>query len=177
MTAGARCGSTRGSGRALRLTRRVAGASVGVALGLGVTACGGTPPGPATPPAPSAPAVSAAPATPDPAVKPYCDTVARAQAEQAAPGAGQNGLPVSSDEARRQVADLVATSPPELAGDWRTVQALTGQVLDSLARNGGDPSRIDRATLERLQSEAQPALIHIQEVTQQRCGVTFRPPG
>jgi hypothetical protein len=57
------------------------------------------------------------------------------------------------------------------------VQSLTDQALTSLAGTGGDPSRIDRATLDRLQREAQPAVAHIQQVTQQRCGITFRPPG
>jgi len=78
------------------------------------------------------------------------------QAEQAAPGAGQSGVPASSEVARRQVADLVATAPPEIAGDWRTVQSLTDQALASLAATGGDPSRIDHATLDRLQRDSQP---------------------
>ena len=148
-------------------------------LALGVAACGGGAPADpaASSAAPAASEASAAPATPDPAVRPYCDTVTRVQAEQAAPGAGRNGVPVSSDAARRQVADLVAVAPPEIAGEWRTVQSLTDQALDSLAATGGDPSRIDRATLERLQREAVPAVTRIQEVTQQRCGITFRPPG
>ena len=112
-----------------------------------------------------------------PAVRPYCDTVTRVQREQAAPGAGQGGVSVSSDAARRQVADLVAVAPPEIAGEWRTVQSLTDQALASLAETGGDPSRIDRETLDRLQRESQPAVTRIQEVTQQRCGITFRPGG
>ena len=51
------------------------------------------------------------------------------------------------------------------------------QALTSLAETGGDPTRIDRAELERLQREAGPAVARIQEVTKQRCGITFRPPG
>ncbi|MEJ2864579.1 hypothetical protein [Actinomycetospora flava] len=158
-----------------RTGRALATTAVGLGLVLGVAACGG---GASEAPAPSgasAPAASAAPATPDPAVKPYCDAITRVQTEQAAPGAGGGGVLPSSDQARRQVADLVATAPPEIAGEWRTVQQLTEQALSSLAQTGGDPSRIDRAELERLQREAQPAVTRIQEVTQQRCGITFRP--
>lgn len=158
-----------------RAARAGAGALLGIGLVLGAAACGGAAPPPGA--APPAAGTSAAPATPDPAVLPYCDTVTRVQREQAAPGAGQGGVPTSSAAARQQVADLVAVSPPEIAGEWRTVQSLTDQALDSLADTGGDPSRIDRATLERLQREAQPAVARIQEVTQQRCGITFRPPG
>ncbi|GAA4809371.1 hypothetical protein GCM10023200_53940 [Actinomycetospora chlora] len=158
-----------------RIARGAVGLVAGVGLALGVAACGGGGPGSATvPAASSAPATSAAP---DPSVQRYCDTVTRVQGEQSAPGAGQGGIPLSSDAARRQVADLVATAPPEIAGEWRTVQTLTDQALASLAATGGDPSRIDRAELERLQREAQPAVTRIQEVTQQRCGITFRPPG
>ncbi|PVZ10966.1 hypothetical protein C8D89_104180 [Actinomycetospora cinnamomea] len=154
--------------------RRMTGVVLGIGIALGVGACG-TPPGPgATVPSPAA---TSAPATPDPAARAYCDTVTRVQGEQAAPGAGQGGVPASSEQARRQVADLVAVAPPEIAGEWRTVQALTEQALASLAGTGGDPSRIDTATLERLRREAQPAVTRIQEVTQQRCGITFRPPG
>lgn len=158
-----------------RAARAGAGAVLGIGLVLGAAACGGAAPQPGA--APPAAATSVAPATPDPAVRPYCDTVTRVQGEQAAPGAGQGGVPTSSAAARQQVADLVAVAPPEIAGDWRTVQSLTDQALASLADTGGDPSRIDRATLERLQREAQPAVTRIQEVTQQRCGITFRPPG
>jgi hypothetical protein len=158
-----------------RAARTGAGAVLGIGLVLGAAACGGAAPQPGA--APPAAATSAAPATPDPAVRPYCDTVTRVQGEQAAPGAGQGGVPTSSAAARQQVADLVAVAPPEIAGEWRTVQSLTDQALASLAETGGDPSRIDRATLERLQREAQPAVTRIQEVTQQRCGITFRPAG
>lgn len=168
-------GTQRRSGGPRRVARTVTGVVAGAGIALGVAACGGSTPAP--PAASGAPVPSAAPATPDPAARPYCDTVMRVQAEQSAPGAGQNGVLASSDAARRQVADLVATAPPEIAGDWRTVQALTDQALASLAQTGGDPSRIDRAALERLQREAQPAVTHIQQVTQQRCGITFRPPG
>jgi hypothetical protein len=158
-----------------RAARTGAGAVLGIGLVLGAAACGGAAPQPGA--APPAAATSAAPATPDPAVRPYCDTVTRVQGEQTAPGAGQGGVPTSSAAARQQVADLVAVAPPEIAGEWRTVQSLTDQALASLAETGGDPSRIDRATLERLQREAQPAVTRIQEVTQQRCGITFRPGG
>lgn len=164
----------RTAGRTLAWT--VAGLGLVPVLVLGLAACGG---GDATP-APagaSAPAASSAPATPDPAVRPYCDAVTRVQGEQAAPGAGGSGVLPSSDEARRQVADLVRTAPPEIAAEWRTVQDLTEQALSSLAETGGDPAQIDRAELERLQREAQPAVTRIQEVTQQRCGISFRPPG
>lgn len=156
--------------------RAVAGTVAGVGLVLGVAACGGGAGTPA-PAGATAPAASAAPATPDPAVTPYCDAITRVQTEQAAPGAGGRGVLPSSDEARRQVADLVRTAPPEIAAEWRTVQDLTEQALSSLAETGGDPTRIDRAELERLQREAQPAVTRIQEVTQQRCGISFRPPG
>ncbi|WP_433784498.1 hypothetical protein ACQPX6_30100 [Actinomycetospora sp. CA-101289] len=154
-----------------RGARIVAGTLLGLGLALG--ACGGTPPAPGAAVAPS----TSAPATPDPAVRQYCDTVTRVQAEQAAPGSGQNGLPASSDSARRQVADLVAVAPPEIAAEWRTVASLTDQALASLEGTGGDPSRIDTATLDRLQRDAGPAVARIQEVTQQRCGITFRPGG
>lgn len=158
-----------------RVGRVVVGTVAGLGLALGVAACGGSP-APGAPGAAVAPS-SAAPATPDPAVQPYCEAVTRVQTEQAAPGAGAGGVAPSSDAARRQVADLVATAPPEIAAEWRTVQALTDQALASLAGTGGDPARIDRAELERLQREAGPAVARIQEVTQQRCGITFRPPG
>ena len=157
-----------------RGARTVAGTLLGLGLVLG--ACGGAPPAPGASVASPSPSASA-PATPDPAARPYCDTVTRVQAEQAAPGSGQNGLPASSDAARRQVADLVAVAPPDIAGEWRTVQSLTDQALASLASTGGDPARIDTATLERLQRDAGPAVARIQEVTQQRCGITFRPGG
>ncbi|GLZ45796.1 hypothetical protein Acsp06_19810 [Actinomycetospora sp. NBRC 106375] len=168
-------GAGTGLDRRARVTTSVATAVTAVGLVLGVAACGGGTPDPAASSAPAA--TSAAPATPDPAVRQYCDTVTRVQAEQSAPGAGQNGVPASADAARRQVADLVAVAPPEIAGEWRTVQSLTNQALDSLAATGGDPSRIDRATLARLQQEATPAVSRIQQVTQERCGITFRPPG
>jgi hypothetical protein len=157
-----------------RGARTVAGTLLGLGLVLG--ACGGTPPAPGA--SVASPSASAgAPATPDPAARQYCDTVTRVQAEQAAPGSGQNGLPASSDAARRQVADLVAVAPPDIAAEWRTVQSLTDQALASLESTGGDPARIDTATLERLQRDAGPAVARIQEVTQQRCGITFRPGG
>jgi hypothetical protein len=162
--------------RRRRAGRVGAGALLGIGLVLGTAACGGSAPAPGAA-APAGASSATAPATPDPAVKPYCDTVTRVQGEQSAPGAGQGGVSASSDAARRQVADLVAVAPPEIAAEWRTVQSLTDQALASLADTGGDPSRIDRATLERLQRESQPAVTRIQEVTQQRCGITFRPPG
>jgi hypothetical protein len=109
-------------------------------------------------------------------VRPYCDTVARVQAEQTAPQAGQGGVAASSDAARRQVADLVATAPPEISAEWQTLQSLTEQALGSLAATGGDPNRIDRNALVRLEQDAQPAVTRIQQVTEQRCGITFQPP-
>jgi hypothetical protein len=162
-----------------RAGRALATTTAGIGLVLGLAGCGGgsteAPPAPAS--APAAAGTSGAPATPDPSVRPYCDAITRVQAEQSAPGSGGGGVLPSSDEARRQVADLVATAPPEIAAEWRTVQQLTEQALSSLAETGGDPTRIDRAELERLQREATPAVTRIQEVTQQRCGITFRPPG
>jgi hypothetical protein len=138
---------------------------------VGAVACGGTAPtDPAA--APAAPASAGA----DPAVRPYCDTVARVQAEQTAPQAGQGGVAASSDAARRQVADLVATAPPEISAEWQTLQSLTEQALGSLAATGGDPNRIDRNALVRLEQDAQPAVTRIQQVTEQRCGITFQPP-
>jgi hypothetical protein len=150
---------------------RTLGLLVLAPLLVGAVACGGTAPtDPAA--APAAPASAGA----DPAVRPYCDTVARVQAEQTAPQAGQGGVTASSDAARRQVADLVATSPPEIAAEWQTLQSLTEQALGSLAATGGDPNRIDRNALVRLEQEAQPAVTRIQQVTEQRCGITFQPP-
>ena len=84
--------------------------------------------------------------------------------------------PAASATARKQVADLVATAPPEIAGDWRTVQRYTEQALGSLARTGGDPKKIDRAELTKLEQQSQPAVAHIKTVTEQRCHVVFRPP-
>lgn len=78
--------------------------------------------------------------------------------------------------ARRQVADLVATAPPELAGDWRRVQQLTDEALSSLAETRGDPNRIDRAGLARLEQQSQAAVARIKDVTAARCHVEFRPP-
>ena len=120
-----------------RAARTGAGAVLGIGLVLGAAACGGAAPQPGA--APPAAATSAAPATPDPAVRPYCDTVTRVQGEQAAPGAGQGGVPTSSAAARQQVADLVAVAPPEIADDWRTVQSLTDQALASLAEHRRRP--------------------------------------
>ncbi len=151
---------------------RALGLLVVAPLLVAAVACGGSAP---TDPAAS-PAAPASTTGPDPAVRPYCDTVARVQAEQTSPQAGQGGVAGSSDVARRQVADLVATAPPEIAADWQSVQALTEQALGSLAATGGDPNRIDRDALVRLEQEAQPAVTHIQQVTEQRCGITFQPP-
>ena len=110
--------------------------------------------------------------------KPYCETVVRVQNEQTSPQAGQGGVlrrpprPPAS-----QVGDLVATAP---AGDRRGLargsRQLTDQALSSLAATGGDPNRIDRAELTRLQAQSQPAVERIKEVTAARCGVAFRPP-
>jgi hypothetical protein len=150
---------------------RALGLLVLAPLLVGAVACGGTAPSdPAA--APAAPASAGA----DPAVRPYCDTVARVQAEQTAPQAGQGGVAASSDAARRQVADLVATAPPEISAEWQTLQSLTEQALGSLAATGGDPNRIDRNALVRLEQDAQPAVTRIQQVTEQRCGITFQPP-
>lgn len=139
-------------------SRRVACLLVVPTLAV-LAACGGEPP------------------PPDPVTTAYCDTVARVQAEQSAPGAGQRGLAASSEATRRQNADLVRTAPPEIAEDWRTVQRLTDRSLASLAATRGDPRRIDRAGLERLRRESEPAAGRIRALTEQRCGVTFRAPG
>jgi hypothetical protein len=154
--------------------RRATAAGAGLVLAAGVllTACGGTgDPEPAASPVPAAPTT-----TVDSAAKPYCDTVARVQAEQASPQSGQGGVPAASAAARRQVADLVATAPPELAPDWRVVQRLTEQALGSLAGTRGDPKKIDRDELAALQAQSQPAIAHIKSVTEQRCHVAFRTP-
>lgn len=118
------------------------------------------------------------PTTPaiDPAVRSYCDTVVRVQAEQTSPQAGQGGVQVASDAARRQVDSLVATAPPELAADWRTVSDLTDQALGSLAATRGDPNRIDRARLAQLEQRSQPAVQRIKDVTAARCHVRWAPP-
>lgn len=145
-----------------RLLVGTAGAFLTIVL-AGCGGAGGTDAGPTTPPI-------------DPAVKPYCDTVVRVQAEQTSPQAGQGGVPAATAVARRQVGDLVASAPPELAGDWRTVQQLTDQALASLAQTRGDPNRIDRAQLARLEQQSQPAVAHIKDVTAARCHVEFRPP-
>ena len=146
-------------------SRRLLVGVAGAALTLALAGCGGA-------------GGDAAPTTPpiDPAVKPYCDTVVRVQNEQTSPQAGQGGVPAATAVARKQVGDLVATAPPELAGDWRTVQQLTDQALASLAGTRGDPNRIDRAELTRLEQQSQPAVAHIKEVTSARCHVEFRPP-
>lgn len=151
---------------------RALGLLVLAPLLVGAVACGGAAP---SDPA-AAPAAPASAAGPDPAVRPYCDTVTRVQAEQTAPRAGQGGVAASSDAARRQVADLVATAPPEISAEWQTLQSLTEQALGSLAATGGDPNRIDRNALVRLEQDAQPAVTRIQQVTEQRCGITFQPP-
>jgi hypothetical protein len=153
--------------------RRATAAGAGLVLAAGVllAACGGGDPEPAASPVPAAPTT-----TVDSAAKPYCDTVARVQAEQASPRSGQGGVPAASAAARRQVADLVATAPPELAPDWRVVQRLTEQALGSLAGTRGDPKKIDRDELAALQAQSQPAIAHIKSVTEQRCHVAFRTP-
>ena len=158
-----------------RTRRRAPAAAAGLVLAGAVllAACGGGDPAPA----PAAAPVPAAPTTTvDAAAKPYCDTVARVQAEQSSPQSGQGGVPAATATARRQVADLVATAPPELAGDWRVVQRLTEQALGSLAQTGGNPKKIDRDELTKLEQQSQPAVAHIKTVTQQRCHVAFRTP-
>ena len=164
-----------GTTTAARGTRRratAAGAGLLLAAGMLLAACGdGTDPAPAASPVPAAPTT-----TVDAAAKPYCDTVARVQAEQSSPQSGQGGVPAASATARRQVADLVATAPPEIAPDWRVVQRLTEQALGSLAGTRGDPKKIDRDQLGALQAQSQPAIAHIKSVTEQRCHVAFRTP-
>lgn len=126
-------------------------------------------------PGPASPADTSAPvAAPDPQVKPYCDAVARVQAEQHSPQAGQGGVAAASAAARSQITQLVTTAPPEIAGDWRTLQGLTDRALGSLAATGGDPRRIDRAGLAAISQQSQPAVAHIKSVTQQRCGIAFQ---
>jgi hypothetical protein len=154
----------------VRATRTVALVAGLVLSGTLLGACGGAP-------SPATPSVPAAPTTTVAAAKPYCDTVARVQAEQASPQAGQGGVAAASAATRRQVDGLVAAAPPELAGDWRTVQQLTEQGLDSLAQTGGDPKKIDRAELTKLEQQAGPAVEHIKTVTAQQCHVAFRAPG
>lgn len=152
---------------------RAAAIATGLVLsGVLIGACGGDP-------APTAASVPAAPTTTtaDPALRAYCDTVARVQAEQSSPQAGQGGVQKAGAAARKQVDDLVATAPPEVAADWRTVQRLTDQGLDSLARTGGDPEKIDHDELTTLRQQAEPAVAHIKSVTEQRCHTTFRAPG
>jgi hypothetical protein len=156
--------------------RSTAAVCVGLAVAGGIllSACGGgDAAAPATP--------TSAPASPTPTVdaasKPYCDTVTRVQAQQASPQAGKGGLTAASDQARRQVTDLVASAPPEIAGDWRAVQRLTEQALGSLAGTRGDPKKIDRDELAKLEQQSQPAVAHIKTVTEQRCHVVFRPTG
>jgi DMSO/TMAO reductase YedYZ molybdopterin-dependent catalytic subunit len=155
--------------------RRTTAAGAGLALvaGMLLAACGGGSTGaPAASPVPAPPPTT----TVDAAAKPYCDTVARVQAEQSSPQYGQGGVPAASAAVRRQVADLVATAPPELADDWRVVQRLTEQALGSLAGTRGDPKKIDRDELTALQAQSRPATAHIKSVTEQRCHVVFRTP-
>jgi hypothetical protein len=162
--------TTARTGRPGRATAAAAGLVLAGALLL--AACGGDDQAPAPAPVPAAPTT-----TVDAAAKSYCDTVARVQAEQSSPQSGQGGVPAASATARRQVADLVATAPPEIADDWRTVQRSTEQALASLARTGGDPRKIDRDQLARLEQQSRPAVAHIKTVTEQRCHVAFRTPG
>ena len=161
------------------LTRAAAAAAPIVLSALVLAGCGSTPDQPAdtvvAPSAPSAPSSSGAPA-PDPAVARYCETVVRVQQEQTSPQAGQGGVAAASEVARRQVADLAAAAPPEIAPDWQQLSSLTDQALASLAATGGDPNRIDRGALTRLEQESQPAVERIKQVTAQRCNIAFRPP-
>ena len=138
----------------------------------GLAACGPSS-GPAKTPAAAAPAPTSSPHVPDPAVKPYCDAIAKVQAEQAAPQAGTGGVAAGSDAARRQIASLVATAPPEIAGDWQVLDGLTNRALGSLAATHGDPKRIDHKTLDKIAQRAQPTQAHIKDVTQKRCGIAF----
>lgn len=134
------------------------------AIVLGAAACG-TDGG-----RPAAPAI-------DPAVKAYCDTVARVQAEQSAPGANQRGVTAAAAAVRRQLADLVRTAPPEIAREWRVVQQLTERSVAHLVATRGDARRINHAGLEEGKRAAEPAQERIKAVTAQRCGIAFRAPG
>jgi hypothetical protein len=158
--------------------RRVTPAGLALVLGgvLALGACGsaGTP---NTTAGPSA-APSAAPApTIDPAYRAYCDAVRAVQAEQTSPKAGQGGVTAASAAARRQTGSLVATAPPEIAGDWYALQSLTDRALGSLAATGGDPKRIDRKALDAISRQAQPTVTRIKTVTERRCAVRFSAPG
>ena len=66
--------------------------------------------------------------------------------------------------------------PPEIVASWRSLQQLTDQALAAIAATGGDPTRVDRTLLTRLEQESQPAVERIKQVTSQRCGIAFRPP-
>ena len=159
----------------MRTARTLAAGVLGVGMLLAVGGCGGGDlPADSVASTPAAPAPTSA--TVDPAVARYCATVTRVQAEQTSPQAGQGGVATASDAARRQVADLSAAAPPELTADWQTVQNLTDQALASLAGAAGDPNRIDRDALTRLEQQSQPAVEHIKEITAARCHVAFRPP-
>jgi hypothetical protein len=149
--------------RATTRGRRGARLVLAGAVVLGATACGA---GGGEAPAPPV----------DPVVKAYCDTVARVQTEQAAPGAHQGGVRAAATAVRRQLADLVRTAPPQIAGDWRTVQALTERSLAHLEATRGDARRINHAGLEQGRRAAEPAQARIKALTEQRCGIAFRAP-
>jgi hypothetical protein len=154
--------------------RRVVAPILVLTAGLALGACGGS--GGAA--VGSAPSSSAAPTTTvDAAARPYCDAVTRAQAQRSSPQAGQGGVGAASAAARAQIDGLVATAPPEIAADWRTVARLTDQALGSLAQTGGDPKKIDQNALATLQAQARPAVDHITAVTVQRCHVEYKPTG
>lgn len=153
----------------------VAALLVAVATGpLAACSSGSSVPGDSALPASSAPAPSAA--APDPAVAGYCAAVLRAQQEQTAPQGTGNDVTAAADTARRQVDDLAATAPPEIRTEWAQLRDLTDQALTALTASGGDPNRVDRDALTRLQTQSQPAVERIEQVTSQRCGITFRPP-
>lgn len=155
------------------LTRTVATAAPILLAAVTLVGCGSTPDGPADTVVPPS---SSSAAAPDPAVARYCATVVRVQQEQTSPQAGQGGIAAASEVARRQVADLAASAPVEIASEWRQLATLTEQALASLAATGGDPNRIDRGALTRLEQESTPAVERIKQVTAQRCHIAFRPP-
>ena len=175
--------------------RAVVSAVLAAGVAAGCSAPASDTPADTTVPASTAPSPAGASPDPDPGPGPgpgpdptraaYCATVRRVQQEQTSPQAGQAGqagsaggttLVAAADAARRQVGDLAAAAPPEIAGDWTQLADLTDQALASLTATRGDSNRIDRAALTRLQAQSLPAVERIKQVTAQRCGIAFRPP-
>lgn len=144
-----------------RVAAGATSAALTATLLLTAVACGSPPP---------------APPPPDPALRAYCDTVLRVQAEQSAPDAGRGGVTASAAATRRQLDSLVRVAPPEVAGDWRALRALTERSLRTLEQTGGDAAKIDRAALSRVRQESAPVAERVKTVTEQRCGITFRAP-